>query len=258
MSTRHATRLALLMAIAMAMPAVSALQPGTFTQYPLQPSAGAAGIQMTRLAVVDASASSRQWLRGNADYLRAQQIPVMVVHSAAPEVQTLLAEYQGSGLLLGAAPEPPELLDAVLHRLGVELYPAVIEDGMVWQVRDDSVQHPPRSQPETITVPAVEKPQPVLTEGADTEPSAEALALQRELDAMRQGSGTGTGNAAGTVPAAGAGNADGKVPVTGGGVPPSSAAGARGVAGSNGAVIKPQSGNPAVLPEATPAAGAVQ
>ncbi|WP_314911887.1 DUF2859 domain-containing protein [Cardiobacterium hominis] len=258
MSTRYATRLALLMAIAMAMPAVSALQPGTFTQYPLQPSAGAAGIQMTRLAVVDASASSRQWLRGNADYLLAQQIPVMVVHSAAPEVQTLLAEYQGSGLLIGAAPEPPELLDAVLHRLGVEQYPAVIEDGVVWQVRDESVQRPPRSQPETITVPAVEKPQPVLTEGADTEPSAEALALQRELDAMRQGSGTGTGNAAGTVPAAGAGNADGKVPVTGGGVPPSSAAGARGVAGSNGAVIKPQSGNPAVLPGAAPATGSVQ
>ena len=182
----------------------------------------------------------------------------MVVHSAAPEVQTLLAEYQGSGLLLGAAPEPPELLDAVLHRLGVELYPAVIEDGMVWQVRDDSVQHPPRSQPETITVPAVEKPQPVLTEGADTEPSAEALALQRELDAMRQGSGTGTGNVAGTVPAAGAGNADGSVPVTGGSTPPSSAAGARGVAGSNGAVIKPQSGNPAALPETAPATGAVQ
>lgn len=213
---------------------------------------------MTRLAVVDASASSRQWLRSNADYLRAQQIPVMVVHSAAPEVQTLLAEYQGSGLLLGAAPEPPELLDAMLQRMGVEFYPAVIEDGVVWQVRDDSVQRPPRSQPETITVPAVEKPQPVLTEGPDTEPSAEALALQRELDAIRQQPGTGTGNAMGTAAAAGTGNADGNVPVTGGGAPPSSATGARSTAGSNGAVIKPQSGNPAVLPEAAPAAGAVQ
>ena len=252
MSTRHATRLALLMAIAMAMPAVS----GTFTQYPLQPSAGAAGIQMTRLAVVDASASSRQWLRSNADYLRAQQIPVMVVHSAAPEVQTLLAEYQGSGLLLGAAPEPPELLDAMLQRMGVEFYPAVIEDGVVWQVHDESVQHPPRSQPEAIIVPSHEKPQPVLTEGPDTEPSAEALALQRELDAMRQQ--PGIGNTAGTVPAAGAGNADGNVPVTGEGTPPSSAVGVQGTAGSNSAVIKPQSSNPAVLPEAAPAAGAVQ
>ena len=203
MSTRYATRLALLMAIAMAMPAVSALQPGTFTQYPLQPSAGAAGIQMTRLTVVDASASSRQWLRGNADYLLAQQIPVMVVHSAAPEVQTLLAEYQGSGLLIGAAPEPPELLDAVLHRLGVEQYPAVIEDGVVWQVRDESVQRPPRDQPETITIPSPEKPQPVLTEGADTPPAAEAVALQQQLDAMRQE--TGAGKAVGATPGTGTG-----------------------------------------------------
>ena len=212
MSTRYATRLALLMAIAMAMPAVSALQPGTFTQYPLQPSAGAAGIQMTRLTVVDASASSRQWLRGNADYLLAQQIPVMVVHSAAPEVQTLLAEYQGSGLLIGAAPEPPELLDAVLHRLGVEQYPAVIEDGVVWQVRDESVQRPARTAPEAITIPSPEKPQPVLTEGPDTAPSAEAVALQQQLDAMRQGTGTdkatvsAPGTDAGAVQSAVSGN----------------------------------------------------
>ena len=240
MSTHHATRLALLMAITMATSAVSALQPGTFTQYPLQPTAGAAGIQMTRLAVLDAS----------------PQIPVMVVHSAATEVQSLLTEYQGSGLLLGAAPEPPELLDAMLQRMGVDFYPAVIEDGVVWQVRDDSVQRPPRPQPETITVPAAEKPQPVLTEGPDTEPSAEALALQRELDAMRQQ--PGTGNTAGTVLATEAGNAAGNVPVTGGGVPPSSAADVQGATGSNGAVIKPQSGNPATLPESVPAASAVQ
>lgn len=258
MNVCNPVRLALLMALASATPFSSALQAGTFTQYPLRPTTAAAGMQLTRLAVLDASPQSRQWLRDNAAYLTAQQIPVMVLHSSPADSAALLADYQGSGLLLGVAPEPPELMDAVLQRLGVELYPAVIEDGMVWQLRDASVQRPPRSQPETITVPAVEKPQPVLTEGADTEPSAEALALQRELDAMRQGSGTGTGNAAGTVPAAGAGNADGKVPVTGGGVPPSSAAGARGVAGSNGAVIKPQSGNPAVLPGAAPAAGAVQ
>ena len=256
MSTHHATRLALLMAITMATSAVSALQPGTFTQYPLQPTAGAAGIQMTRLAVLDASPQSRQWLRSNVDYLLAQQIPVMVVHSAATEVQSLLTEYQSSGLLLGAAPEPPELLDAMLQRMGVDFYPAVIEDGVVWQVRDDSVQRPPRPQPETITVPAAEKPQPVLTEGADTEPSAEALALQRELDAMRQQ--PGTGNTAGTVLATEAGNAAGNVPVTGGGVPPSSAADVQGATGSNGAVIKPQSGNPATLPESVPAASAVQ
>jgi len=211
---------------------------------------------LTRLAVLDASPQSQQWLRANADYLASQQIPVMIVHSGPREAAALMQQYQGSGLLIGAAPEPPELLDAVLHRLGVEQYPAVIEDGVVWQVRDESVQRPPRDQPETITVPSVEKPQPVLTEGADTEPSAEALALQRELDAMRQQ--PGTGNAAGTVPAAGAGNVNGNASVTGGGAPPSSAAGTQGVAGSNGAVIKPQSGNPAVLPGAAPATGSVQ
>ena len=228
MSARHATRLALLMAIAMAMPAVSALQPGTFTQYPLQPSAGAAGIQMTRLAVVDASASSRQWLRSNADYLRAQQIPVMVVHSAAPEVQTLLAEYQGSGLLLGAAPEPPELLDAMLQRMGVEFYPAVIEDGVVWQVRDESVQRPARTAPEAITIPSHEEPQPVLTEGPDTAPSAEAVALQQQLDAMRQGTGTdkaavsAPGTVAGAVQPAVSGNRPSPATGTGAAMQPAS------------------------------------
>ena len=249
-------RLAMVAVLALASPIASALEAGTFTRYPLQPSSGAAGMQLTRLAVLDASPQSQQWLRANADYLAAQQIPVMIVHSGPREAAALMQQYQGSGLLIGAAPEPPELLDAVLHRLGVEQYPAVIEDGVVWQVRDESVQRPPRDQPETITVPSVEKPQPVLTEGADTEPSAEALALQRELDAMRQQ--PGTGNAAGTVPAAGAGNVNGNASVTGGGAPPSSAAGTQGVAGSNGAVIKPQSGNPAVLPGAAPATGSVQ
>ena len=209
MSTHHATRLALLMAIAMATSAVSALQPGTFTQYPLQPTAGAAGIQMTRLAVLDASPQSRQWLRSNADYLLAQQIPVMIVHSGPREAAALMQQYQGSGLLIGAAPEPPELLDAVLHRLGVEQYPAVIEDGVVWQVRDETVQRPARTVPEAITIPSPEKPQPVLTEGADTPPSAEAVALQQQLEAMRQEAGTGTGAVqspatGGNVPASGA------------------------------------------------------
>ena len=212
MSTRYATRLALLMAIAMAMPAVSALQPGTFTQYPLQPSSGAAGMQLTRLAVIDASPQSQQWLRANADYLAAQQIPVMIVHSGPREAAALMQQYQGSGLLIGAAPEPPELLDAVLHRLGVEQYPAVIEDGVVWQVRDESVQRPARTAPEAITIPSPEKPQPVLTEGPDTAPSAEAVALQQQLDAMRQGTGTdkatvsAPGTDAGAVQSAVSGN----------------------------------------------------
>lgn len=193
--------------LALASSTASALEAGTFTQYPLQPSAGAAGMQLTRLAIIDASAQSQQWLRSNADYLLAQQIPVMVLHATPADSAALLAQYQGSGLLLGAAPEPPELMDAMLQRLGVNLYPAVIEDGVVWQVRDESVQRSPRSQPEAITVPSSEKPQPVLTEGPDTEPSAEALALQRELDAMRQGGGAGTGRVATVTPGTVAGAA---------------------------------------------------
>ena len=180
--------------LALASPIASALEAGTFTRYPLQPSSGAAGMQLTRLAVIDASPQSQQWLRTNADYLAAQQIPVMIVHSGSREAAALMQQYQGGGLLLGVAPEPPELLDAVLHRLGVEQYPAVIEDGVVWQVRDESVQRPPRDQPETITVPSVEKPQPVLTEGADTEPSAEALALQSGNPAVLPGAAPATGS----------------------------------------------------------------
>ena len=166
-------------------------------------------MQLTRLAVLDASPQSQQWLRANADYLAAQQIPVMIVHSGPREAAALMQQYQGSGLLIGAAPEPPELLDAVLHRLGVEQYPAVIEDGVVWQVRDETVQRPARTVPEAITIPSPEKPQPVLTEGADTPPSAEAVALQQQLEAMRQEAGTGTGAVqspatGGNVPASGA------------------------------------------------------
>jgi len=196
-------RLAMVAVLALASPIASALEAGTFTRYPLQPSSGVAGMQLTRLAVIDASPQSQQWLRANADYLAAQQIPVMIVHSGPREAAALMQQYQGSGLLIGAAPEPPELLDAVLHRLGVEQYPAVIEDGVVWQVRDESVQRPPRDQPETITIPSPEKPQPVLTEGADTPPAAEAVALQQQLDAMRQE--TGAGKAVGATPGTGTG-----------------------------------------------------
>ncbi|MFC2752389.1 MAG: hypothetical protein ACFN9G_03480 [Cardiobacterium sp.] len=204
MNVCNPVRLALLMALASATPFSSALQAGTFTQYPLRPTTAAAGMQLTRLAVLDASPQSRQWLRDNAAYLTAQQIPVMVLHSSPADSAALLADYQGSGLLLGVAPEPPELMDAVLQRLGVELYPAVIEDGMVWQLRDASVQRPPRTTPETITIPSPEKPQPPLSEEADSAPSAEAVALQRELEAMRQESAAG--GAAASVPGtAGAG-----------------------------------------------------
>ena len=117
-------RLAMVAVLALANPAAAALQAGTFTQYPLRPTTAAAGMQLTRLAVLDASPQSRQWLRDNAAYLTAQQIPVMVLHSSPADSAALLADYQGSGLLLGVAPEPPELMDAVLQRLGVELYPA--------------------------------------------------------------------------------------------------------------------------------------
>ena len=217
-------RLAMVAVLALASPIASALEAGTFTRYPLQPSSGAAGMQLTRLAVIDASPQSQQWLRTNADYLLAQQIPVMIVHSGSREAAALMQQYQGGGLLLGVAPEPPELLDAVLHRLGVEQYPAVIEDGMVWQVRDETVQRPARTVPEAITIPSSEKPQPVLTEGPDTAPSAEAVALQQQLDAMRQGTGTdktavsASGTDTGAVQSAVSGN--GQLPATGTGTTP--------------------------------------
>lgn len=228
-------RLAMMVVLVLANPAAVALQAGTFTQYPLRPTTAAAGMQLTRLAVLDASPQSRQWLRDNAAYLTAQQIPVMVLHSSPADSATLLADYQGSGLLLGVAPEPPELMDAVLQRLGVELYPAVIEDGMVWQLRDETVQRPPRTTPETITIPSPEKPQPPLSEEADSAPSAEALALQRELEAMRQESAAG-GAAASVSGTTGAGVA---TPGTGtGAMQPSATGGSVPAGGAN------HSGNP--------------
>ena len=239
-------RLAMMVVLVLANPAAVALQAGTFTQYPLRPTAAAAGMQLTRLAVLDASPQSRQWLRDNAAYLTAQQIPVMVLHSSPADSAALLADYQGSGLLLGVAPEPPDLMDAVLQRLGVELYPAVIEDGMVWQLRDASVQRPPRTAPETITIPKHEEPQPVLTEGPDGVPSAEALALQQHLDAMRQEAGTGgaaasvPGTAGAGVATPGTGKAGVSIPGTGTGAmqPPATGGGNIPASGAN------HSGNP--------------
>ena len=230
MNVCNPVRLALLMALASATPFSSALQAGTFTQYPLRPTTAAAGMQLTRLAVLDASPQSRQWLRDNAAYLTAQQIPVMVLHSSPADSAALLADYQGSGLLLGVAPEPPELMDAVLQRLGVEFYPAVIEDGMVWQLRDASVQRPPRTTPETITIPSPEKPQLPLSEEADSAPSAEAVALQQQLDAMRQEAGTGgaaasvSGTTGAGVATPGTGTGARQPPVTDGGSVPASGA----------------------------------
>ena len=91
----------MMVVLVLANPAAAALQAGTFTQYPLRPTTAAAGMQLTRLAVLDASPQSRQWLRDNAAYLTAQQIPVMVLHSSPADSAALLADYQGSGLLLG-------------------------------------------------------------------------------------------------------------------------------------------------------------
>lgn len=228
-------RLAMVAVLALANPAAAALQAGTFTQYPLRPTTAAAGMQLTRLAVLDASPQSRQWLRDNAAYLTAQQIPVMVLHSSPADSAALLADYQGSGLLLGVAPEPPELMDAVLQRLGVELYPAVIEDGMVWQLRDETVQRPPRTTPEAVFIPPRETPQPPLSEEADSAPSAEAVALQQQLDAMRQEAGTG-GTAASVPGTTGAGVA---TPGTGtGAMQPSATGGSVPAGGAN------HSGNP--------------
>lgn len=247
MNVCNPVRLALLMALTSATPFSSALQAGTFTQYPLRPTTAAAGMQLTRLAVLDASPQSRQWLRDNAAYLTAQQIPVMVLHSSPADSAALLADYQGSGLLLGVAPEPPELMDAVLQRLGVEFYPAVIEDGMVWQLRDASVQRPPpRTTPETITIPSPEKPQPPLSEEADSAPSAEAVALQQQLEAMRQEAGTGgaaasvSGTTGAGVATPGTGKAGVSIPGTGTGAtqPPATGGGNIPASGAN------HSGNP--------------
>lgn len=88
----------------------------------------------TRLAIIDDTEFSRQWLAQYQAYLIEMEIPVMILNSQQEIVNHLTDEYQG--LILALAPEPAELLPVLFDALGIVYYPAVIEDGLVWQQKN--------------------------------------------------------------------------------------------------------------------------
>lgn len=89
-----------------------------------------------RLALIDSSAASRQWLDKNASYLRQTKIPVMLLDGNQTLLEQQFGSYAKEGLLIGAAPEPRILLDGMMQRLGITTIPAVVEGPVVWQVRE--------------------------------------------------------------------------------------------------------------------------
>jgi len=89
-----------------------------------------------RLALIDSSAASRQWLDKNASYLRQTKIPVLLLDGNQTLLEQQFGSYAKEGLLIGAAPEPRILLDGMLQRLGITTIPAVVEGPVVWQVRE--------------------------------------------------------------------------------------------------------------------------
>ena len=89
-----------------------------------------------RLALIDASAASRQWLDKNAAYLRQTKIPVMVLEGTRSDLEKHFRGYAQKGLMVGIGPEPRIFLDGMLQRLGITTIPAVVEGPVVWQVRE--------------------------------------------------------------------------------------------------------------------------
>ena len=89
-----------------------------------------------RLALIDSSAASRQWLDKNAAYLRQTKIPVMVLEGTQSDLEQHFRGYAQKGLMVGIGPEPRIFLDGMLQRLGITTIPAVVEGPVVWQVRE--------------------------------------------------------------------------------------------------------------------------
>lgn len=138
------------------------LQLGSFTQQPIQAIADA---QVSKLAVIDISQESLQWLRTNRIYLEQEQIPVIVLGADMRSMLPLWQEFAGDvgeaeltsleqagsdfsaslpemeqsfpqgGLIIGPEPaNPPGLIAAFLEQMGVSYYPVVIDRGIAWQV----------------------------------------------------------------------------------------------------------------------------
>lgn len=129
------------------------LVPGVFDNFSL--STKDTSITQMKLAIIDASNGSQEWLRHHRPYLEQEGIPVMVIEAddaafAAMQQSFLKTQLGGSPLpannsekivalpkgqlLLAREPEAGRgLIHTVLWQLGVRHYPVVIENGIAWQ-----------------------------------------------------------------------------------------------------------------------------
>lgn len=103
-----------------------ALELGTFQFIPAKK-----GNEGTRIAFIDNSTVSQNWLNKNAHYLIAKKIPVLVLNTSQDAVTKLNKTY--SGLLAGVVPKPQNLINKLAEQIGIEKYPAVVENGVIWQ-----------------------------------------------------------------------------------------------------------------------------
>ncbi len=89
----------------------------------------------TKLALIDNSQFSKNWLAQNADYLITNQVPVLVKNISNNDLLQLNKKYKG--LLAGKVPEPVKMLNTLCQQIGIEKYPAVVDKGVIWQVNPE-------------------------------------------------------------------------------------------------------------------------
>ncbi len=106
----------------------NAAEKGVFTHYPANIK------EYNTIGFVDLSKFSIEWLEKNASYLIEKEVPIVVIDATEQKVSRLREKYNGK-LLVGSAPEPVSLMSMLFEYLGVKNYPAVVEKGVIWQVR---------------------------------------------------------------------------------------------------------------------------
>ncbi len=117
----------LLMSISiLAFKASLAFELGTFQSIPAK-----TGNEETQIAFIDSSTLSQNWLNKNANYLIANKIPVLVLNTEQEKVTKLNKKYKG--LLAGIVPKPQSLIYKLAEQIGIDKYPAVVENGVIWQ-----------------------------------------------------------------------------------------------------------------------------
>lgn len=87
----------------------------------------------TKIAFIDQSETSLKWLTINSQYLVKNKIPVLLISGSESDAKMLHQHF--NGLLVGIAPKPAIYLDLLFEQLTIKKYPAVVENGMIWQVK---------------------------------------------------------------------------------------------------------------------------